>query len=98
MFYSFINIFRIIEIRNISVYKSIKKNIILITSSLMMISCNEWSKNDKNKYLIECQRAKLDSVFCECSLKRIMNNYSSFENAMNNEMDFLVIFKECKDM
>tara|TARA_B100001057_G_scaffold414050_1_gene430924 strand:+ start:1096 stop:1335 length:240 start_codon:yes stop_codon:yes gene_type:complete len=72
------------------------KNITLIFTCMLFFSCNGWTEKDKSKYLIECQRAKLDSAFCECSLQKITTNYSSFEDAMYNEEDFLEIFKECK--
>jgi hypothetical protein len=72
-------------------------NIILIFLCTTLVSCGGWTEKDITKYLIECQRAKLDSTFCECSLEKITNKYSSFENAMQNEEDFIAIFKACKD-
>ena len=38
----------------------------LLTASLLLsisTSCGGWSKKDKEIYLTECKRAKLDSVF-----------------------------------
>ena len=69
---------------------------IFIIAYFLFFSCNGWTKKDKSKYLIECHRAKLDSIFCECSLEKITNKYSSFEEAMYNEEDFLEIFNECR--
>ena len=71
-------------------------NIILFSTVFLFFSCSGWTKKDESKYLIECQRAKLYSVFCECSLEKISTKYSSFEEAMYNEEDFLEIFNECK--
>ena len=68
--------------------------IILLT--FLFSSCSGWSKKDKEVYLTECKRAKLDSIFCDCSLNIIINKYSSFEEAMRNEEDFPEILVSCK--
>ena len=49
--------------------------IILIT--FLFYSCSGWSKKDKEIYLSECKRAKLDTTFCDCSLNKIINKYLS---------------------
>ena len=48
------------------------------------------------RYLNECEKAKLDSAFCNCSLEKITTKYNSFEHAMRNENDFPEIFNACK--
>ena len=68
---------------------------ILIT--LLFFSCSGWSKKDKEIYISECKRAKLDTTFCDCSLNKIINKYSSFEEAMRNEEDFPEILISCKE-
>ncbi|MAW83440.1 MAG: hypothetical protein CL832_03245 [Crocinitomicaceae bacterium] len=68
---------------------------ILIT--FLFYSCSGWSKKDKEIYLSECKRAKLDTTFCDCSLNKIINKYSSFEEAMRNEEDFPEILISCKE-
>ena len=45
-------------------------------------------KKRQRNYLTECKRAKLDSVFCNCSLEKIVEKYTSFKEAMMNEEDF----------
>ena len=76
--------------------KSNIKYLILPILCLFLFSCGGWSKNDKKKYMIECQRAKLDLTFCECSLNKITSRYNSFDHAMRNEADFIEIFQDCK--
>ena len=68
---------------------------ILIT--FLFYSCSGWSKKDKEIYLSECKRAKLDTTFCDCSLNIIINKYSSFEEAMRNEEDLPEILFSCKE-
>ena len=34
------------------------------------------------------QKSKIRHPFCDCSLNKIINKYSSFEEAMRNEEDF----------
>ncbi|MBF70283.1 MAG: hypothetical protein CL837_05000 [Crocinitomicaceae bacterium] len=71
----------------------------LLTASLLLslsTSCGGWSKKDKEIYLTECKRAKLDSVFCNCSLEKIVEKYTSFEEAMRNEEEFPEILISCK--
>jgi hypothetical protein len=46
--------------------------------------------------LLECERAKLSEDFCQCTLGKITTKYASFENAMQNENEFIEIFKACK--
>tara|TARA_B100001093_G_scaffold433844_1_gene431015 strand:- start:2977 stop:3228 length:252 start_codon:yes stop_codon:yes gene_type:complete len=78
--------------------KYFKSKIILsIFVCLFLSSCNGWTERDRKKYLLECQRAKLDSTFCDCSLDKIIVKYSSFENAMQNEEEFIEIFEACKN-
>lgn len=70
-----------------------------IAAVLIMIfssSCVGWSKKDKEIYLNECKRAKLDSLFCNCSLEKIMGRYANFEEAMRNEDDFPEILVSCQ--
>ena len=57
---------------------------------------NEWLKRKEVEYLNECEKAKLDSIFCNCSLEKITSKYNSFEHAMRNENDFPEIFNACK--
>ena len=48
------------------------------------------------RYLNECEKAKLDSTFCNCSLEKITTKYNSFEHAMRNENDFQKFLISCK--
>jgi hypothetical protein len=76
-----------------------KNSLKLITASLLFsltISCGGWSEKDKEIYLTECKRAKLDSTFCDCSLKKIVEKYTSFEEAMRHEEEFPEILISCK--
>ena len=76
-----------------------KTSLKLITATILFsltTSCGGWSKKDKEIYLTECKRAKLDSVFCNCSLEKIVEKYSSFEEAMRNEEEFPEILISCK--
>lgn len=73
------------------------KIILSISICFILSSCNGWTERDRKKYLLECQRAKLDSTFCDCSLDKIIVKYSSFENAMQNEEEFIEIFEACKN-
>ena len=72
----------------------------IITASILLLftsSCGGWSNKDKEIYLTECKRAKLDSVFCDCSLEKIVEKYNSFEEAMRNEDEFPEILISCKE-
>ena len=76
-----------------------KNSIKLIATTLLLsltISCVGWSEKDKDIYLTECKKAKLDSVFCDCSLEKIVEKYTSFEEAMRNEEEFPEILISCK--
>jgi hypothetical protein len=77
--------------------KSKIKYLIIAVITSTLFSCGGWSKKDKKKYITECQRAKLDSTFCECSLNKITSKYNSFDHAMRNESDFIEIFMDCKN-
>tara|TARA_B110000977_G_scaffold156842_1_gene199625 strand:- start:2807 stop:3040 length:234 start_codon:yes stop_codon:yes gene_type:complete len=68
----------------------------IITTFILTTSCGGWSNKDREKYLNDCEKAKLDSTFCNCSLEKITSKYSSFEHAMRNENDFPEIFNSCK--
>tara|TARA_B110000971_G_scaffold104727_1_gene107559 strand:+ start:5717 stop:5950 length:234 start_codon:yes stop_codon:yes gene_type:complete len=68
----------------------------IITTFILTTSCGGWSNKDRERYLNDCEKAKLDSTFCNCSLEKITSKYSSFEHAMRNENDFPEIFNSCK--
>jgi len=68
----------------------------IITTFILTTSCGGWSNKDRERYLNDCEKAKLDSTFCNCSLEKITSKYSSFEDAMRNENDFPEIFNACK--
>ena len=68
----------------------------VLTTFILTTSCSGWTQKDKDKYLNECEKAKLDSTFCNGSLEKITTEYSSFEHAMRNENDFPEIFNACK--
>ena len=68
----------------------------VLTTFILATSCSGWTQRDKERYLNECEKAKLDSTFCNCSLEKITTKYSSFEHAMRNENDFPEIFNACK--
>ena len=72
------------------------KSIVLIFIVSLVSSCGGWTKGDEKKYLLECERAKLSEDFCQCTLGKITTKYTSFENAMQNENEFIEIFKACK--
>tara|TARA_B110000459_G_scaffold147771_1_gene161074 strand:- start:320 stop:556 length:237 start_codon:yes stop_codon:yes gene_type:complete len=74
-----------------------QKTLIVISIIVLTTSCDGWTEKDKERYLTECERAKLDSVFCNCSLNKITLKYGSFEDAMRNEIDFPEIFTSCKE-
>lgn len=75
----------------------ISKKLAVVILFILTNSCGGWKERDKEKYLTECERAKLDSTFCDCSLKKITLKYDSFEQAMRNESDFPEIFTSCKE-
>ena len=68
----------------------------VLTTFILATSCSGWTQKDKERYLNECEKAKLDSTFCNCSLEKITTKYSSFEHAMRNENNFPEIFNACK--
>ena len=76
--------------------KTAKITLGILTSFILTSSCSGWSENDMERYLNECEKAKLDSAFCNCSLEKITTKYNSFEHAMRNENDFPEIFNACK--
>ncbi len=73
------------------------KIILSISVFFLFSSCSGWTERDRKKYLLECQRAKFDSTFCDCSLDNIIVKYSYFENRMQNEEEFIEIFEACKN-
>ena len=48
--------------------KIVKITLGIITSFILISSCSGWSEKDMDRYLNECEKAKLDSIFCNCSL------------------------------
>ena len=68
----------------------------ILTTFILTTSCSGWSEKDMERYLNECEKAKLDSIFCKCSLEKITTKYNSFDHAMRNENDFPEIFNACK--
>ena len=76
--------------------KIVKITLGIITSFILISSCSGWSEKDMERYLNECEKAKLDSIFCNCSLEKITDKYNSFEHAIRNENDFPAIFNACK--
>ena len=75
----------------------IPKNLAVVILFILTNSCSGWTEKDKERYLAECERAKLDSTFCDCSLNKITLKYASFEQAMRNESDFPEVFTSCKE-
>ena len=75
----------------------IPKNLAVVILFILTNSCSGWTEKDKEIYLTECERAKLDSIFCDCSLNKLTLKYASFEQAMRNESDFPEIFASCKE-
>jgi hypothetical protein len=76
--------------------KIAKINLGILTTFILITSCGGWSEKDKDRYLNECEKAKLDSAFCNCSLEKITSKYNSFEHDMRNENNFPEIFNACK--
>ncbi|MBD00410.1 MAG: hypothetical protein CL841_03515 [Crocinitomicaceae bacterium] len=76
--------------------KIVKITLGVISIFILITSCSDWSEKDKERYLNDCEKAKLDSIFCNCSLEKITTKYNSFEHAMRNENDFPEIFNACK--
>ena len=74
----------------------ILKNVTVVILFILTNSCSGWTEKDKEIYLTECERAKLDSIFCDCSLNKLTLKYASFEQAIRNESDFPEIFTSCK--
>ena len=48
--------------------KIAKINLGILTTFILITSCGGWSEKYKDRYLNECEKAKLDSSFCNCSL------------------------------
>ena len=74
----------------------ISKNLAVVILFILTNSCSGWTEKDKEIYLTECERAKLDSIFCDCSLNKLTLKYASFEQAIRNESDFPEIFTSYK--
>ena len=49
--------------------KIAKINLGILTTFILITSCGGWSEKDKDRYLNECEKAKLDPAFCYCILK-----------------------------
>ena len=62
-----------------------------------IISCDNWEGKDIEKYKAECKRAKIEAVFCDCSLKKIQSSYQSFDDFIKHEEDFIDIIKTCQE-
>ena len=61
-----------------------KKYILLLIVTLFFSCQNQWSKQDKNLFILECkQKGEGTEKECNCMLSILMGEFSSYEEAKN---------------
>jgi len=72
-----------------------KTNFLLFLSSIIFISCSQWSEEDSVKYMEHCKKSKFKKEECECHLNKIKDQFSSFDHISENEDEMIGIFENC---
>lgn len=76
----------------------LKKNLLLYIGGLIFLtSCGGWSDKNKSEYLKICEKKDFSNEFCKCALEKATSNYSSFVDAMEDEVGSGEIFINCID-
>lgn len=72
-----------------------KTNFLLFLSSIIFISCSQWSEEDSVKYMEHCKKSKFKKEECECQLNKIKDQFSSFDDISENEDEMIGVFENC---
>ncbi len=71
------------------------KNILIAFTVLTLASCSTWTKQDKDKFIEDCQKQKLSDRFCSCALSKAMNRYNSFDEMTKDEANMAELLYSC---
>ncbi len=71
------------------------KNILVVISLATLASCSSWTKQDKDKFIEDCQKQKLSDHFCSCALSKAMNQYNSFDEMTKDEANMAELLYSC---
>jgi len=74
------------------------KQILFFGSLLFLTSCGGWSESDRVAFVEKCEKAKFNYEYCECALEKATDKYSTFDAAIENEVEFGELIITCIDM
>ena len=60
-----------------------------------LTSCGSWSQQDKDNFIEDCQKTKLNDAFCDCALEKAVEKYSSFNKMTNSEEEMAELLFSC---
>ena len=69
--------------------------IYLLVIILGFSSCGKWSKQDKDNFIENCQRSKLNDAYCDCALNKAIEKYSTFDAMTKDEENMAEILFSC---
>ena len=67
----------------------------LLIIVLGLNSCGSWSKQDKDHFIENCQKSKLNDAFCECALSKALTKYSTFDKMTADEENMAELLFSC---
>lgn len=62
---------------------------------LVFNSCGSWSQQDKDNFIEDCQKTKLNDAYCDCALEKAVEKYSSFKKMTNAEEEMAELLFSC---
>ena len=67
----------------------------LLIIVLGMSSCGKWSKQDKDHFIENCQKSKLNDSYCECALNKAIEKYRTFDEMTVDEENMAELLFSC---
>lgn len=71
------------------------KIVCLFILVLSLSSCRKWTKQEKDNFIENCQRSKLNDAFCDCALQKAMEKYNKFDKMTADEENMANLLYSC---
>lgn len=71
------------------------KIVYLLVIVLGVSSCGQWTKQDKDNFIENCQKSKLNDAYCDCALNKAIDKYSTFDEMTADEENMAEILFSC---
>ncbi len=71
------------------------KLVYLLGFLLGITSCGEWTNQDKDTFIEDCQRTKFSDAYCDCALEKALDKYSTFDEMTADEENMAEILLSC---